>query len=128
MRTATEGLRAIFTTHKISILAVLADRDQLRLAFQIQKFYISILAVLADRDLGGDPLVEPQPAISILAVLADRDLAIPAPAPAHEISILAVLADRDERFQRGKPSLCDFNPRGPCGPRHGFGAVMEVSV
>ena len=80
--------------------------------------WISILAVLADRDEPLQAIDGFSPAISILAVLADRDfLALPMVTPRlvfqssrslrtatgiarqyyddHPISILAVLADRD---------------------------------
>ena len=56
----------------ISILAVLADRDNPETAQGERAHCISILAVLADRD-GGDGAKAKQLHISILAVLADRD-------------------------------------------------------
>ena len=85
---------------------------------------ISILAVLADRD-SFDWEEYPGYEISILAVLADRD---GPQGPGHRqgqgISILAVLADRDIAWAMVRAIRRDFNPRGPCGPRHG--KILEL--
>ena len=60
--------------------------------------------------------------ISILAVLADRDPKGKSLATIMRISILAVLADRDCLDTERTFLLIHFNPRGPCGPRHGGGS------
>ena len=121
LRTATpEGIVRHRIEVRISILAVLADRDQ-ALDLSVLLREISILAVLADRDTeakftiwrrsryfnprgpcGPRPRGLPQRldpgGISILAVLADRDGRQPHPVSGgRHISILAVLADRDSR-------------------------------
>ncbi len=57
---------------KISILAVLADRDTMSAIQELAPYIISILAVLADRDIDQQD-DHAHDAISILAVLADRD-------------------------------------------------------
>ena len=58
---------------------------------------ISILAVLADRDMWRRRRHWREENISILAVLADRDRPKWCEKIASGISILAVLADRDKR-------------------------------
>ena len=73
MRTATLPLYAIDNNGNISILAVLADRDQDIQQEATNSSEISILAVLADRDGRGGLNRADQQIISILAVLADRD-------------------------------------------------------
>ena len=119
MRTATFHFRCEAFYFGISILAVLADRDFVRLVLDSKIFYyfnprgpcgprlrlgaapagraaISILAVLADRDALRSHGIDLKEIISILAVLADRDF-LTAEVPPHDsISILAVLADRDK--------------------------------
>ena len=118
LRTATIVYATFYPIVDISILAVLADRDNTDKRERLVTD-ISILAVLADRDTGACPgcalpsrfqssrslrtatmlflapvVVAPQ--ISILAVLADRDHQLwQYSSPGCEISILAVLADRD---------------------------------
>ena len=79
---------------------------------------ISILAVLADRDERRIPTRVPR-RISILAVLADHDQGEGVGEEAGHISILAVLADRDLELDLSRKNRTKhFNPRGPCGPRH----------
>ena len=101
----------------ISILAVLADRNERRIPTRVPR-RISILAVLADRDRSDGGFFFKSLWISILAVLADRDsfsaflrsgnLAFQSSQSLRTatlvggqainclvISILAVLADRD---------------------------------
>ena len=73
MRTATVGGDASDLGVFISILAVLADRDQDIQQEATNSSEISILAVLADRDGRGGLNRADQQIISILAVLADRD-------------------------------------------------------
>ena len=79
---------------QISILAVLADRDQ-RLRRSIRKVCISILAILADRDA----VTANFPYVDVL-FQSSRSLRT---ATRPEISL--------------RPSALHFNPRGPCGPR-----------
>ena len=119
LRTATAGLLCDPPPAKISILAVLADRDGGLPGCLGRPHGISILAVLADRDSAlrpgdstpphfnprgpcGPRLVAPNSPlksllISILAVLADRDILHSNLLDTRIISILAVLADRDPR-------------------------------
>ena len=105
----------------ISILAVLADRDNRLPQLQIHLKNFNPRGPCGprhpDRQMG-----KAKSKISILAVLADRDVAaILAGELAHLISILAVLADRDAPWCRWQPPAWRyFNPRGPCGPRHGL--------
>ena len=123
----------------ISILAVLADRDNQHVRRSGAMSWISILAVLADRDPWSWGTSSPSryfnprgPCgprlrlvgytvrlvdISILAVLADRDPGDPDEVRRPHISILAVLADRDWPFCVMLKYRAYFNPRGPCGPR-----------
>ena len=102
LRTATCGYYRLLGEFAISILAVLADRDQCPENVN-NPHSISILAVLADRDDGCRPQSGAFRNISILAVLADRDFNGGYKAWYMQgISILAVLADRD--------IFCAFRP------------------
>ena len=95
LRTATELRLWISRLETVSILAVLADRDQDGLEVCRAQLAVSILAVLADRDsltLSYSDSID----VSILAVLADRDLASKPQERYLLVSILAVLADRDQ--------------------------------
>ena len=94
LRTATPCSATWVRMARISILAVLADRDHIGLC-AIPPPMISILAVLADRDRQKAAADAATKAISILAVLADRDSFLSIYLLQKWISILAVLADRD---------------------------------
>ena len=81
---------------------------------------ISILAVLADRDVHIQNLV-PVLVISILAVLADRDTVAPAAASRAETfqSSRSLRTATWANWPLEVPFMY-FNPRGPCGPRPGL--------
>ena len=102
LRTATYQEFPERKPEKISILAVLADRDEGGRRRHPEGGGISILAVLADRDLHAEDHGVPG-AISILAVLADRDLDVHDGLIPRNISILAVLADRDHPWMIPEP-------------------------
>ena len=94
MRTATSVAGSILNGFKISILAVLADRDGKFLRIRFISNYFNPRGPCGPRRTQAD----------------NRHTD-------HRISILAVLADRNERKASITALLTDFNPRGPCGPR-----------
>ena len=102
----------------ISIHALLAESDNLRVVDGSKSSIISIHALLAESDvtvLG----IQHKVGISIHALLAESDHSAPVPRrPDANISIHALLAESDNHGQQGPAKSADFYPRSPCGERH----------
>ena len=118
--------------HRISILAVLADRDRLRPGLCDYPHGISILAVLADRDSTRLHVISP-----FLVFQSSRSLRT---ATAQTWPLVGTEGHFNPRGPCG-PRLRDcralkspinFNPCGPCGPRRAQdlrpGPAMEISI
>ena len=101
----------------ISIHALLAESDNLRVVDGSKSSIISIHALLAESDvtvLG----IQHKVGISIHALLAESDHSAPVPRrPDANISIHALLAESDNHGQQGPAKSADFYPRSPCGER-----------
>ena len=121
LRTATNKNLTLSRGFSISILAVLADRDQ----------HVDITALSMRLDFNPRGPCGPRResgAMTACSKLHFNPRGPCGPRPqAHgqhcsclHISILAVLADRD--YSSRQPTHCpqDFNPRGPCGPRRHY--------
>ena len=109
--------RPVGVGEEISILAVLADRDQEAVADKYTAM-ISILAVLADRDTCNRFKKGWSAWISILAVLADRDKLDAMENYARtQFQSSRSLRTATETQYAAVHQADDFNPRGPCGPR-----------
>ena len=126
------------TSQKISILAVLADRDRssgnacgagrkfqssrsLRTATLLQANSIGVFEFQSSRSLR---TATPRLGHSLGKVLFQSSRSLRTATlpgwpyqPGHRISILAVLADRDPGKACPVRRQRHFNPRGPCGPR-----------
>ena len=101
----------------------------LRLAFQIQKFYISIHAPRAGRDCRKNGNKNLRKEISIHAPRAGRD-------PGLRVLSVCILPFQSTRPVRGATEAFtgtfhqpnDFNPRAPCGARHVGTVAVKTSA